>query len=178
MEYVVLTGEIVNGQIGCSASGRKFFARPVFGTVFQSIPSKEWLDKYKNEFFGLVDYAYAFQGSKNQHDKPLFMGVVPVNNAKYQGDNIENIHKIQTEKFSVELNDAQSTFTITSDKVTILIDADGRISIKNNATSLKKILTAMVKTYIKTKTIKQEPLSPDSINSAMDNLSEINKIFK
>lgn len=177
IEFVSLTGEIEKGLVGCESYGRHFFARPVFGTVFQSIPSQAWLDKYKKHFFGVVGY----ENQKNncQYDRPLFFGVTPINNDQYQGDNIEDRHKIRTAKFEIVINDTEETLQINSDNVNVLLDnKSGLVTIKNGKTSLKQILYNIMKTYLKTTTIDKKPLSPDSMNDAMDNIQEINKLLQ
>jgi len=177
MEFVTLTGEIEKGLVGCSSYGRHFFARPVFGTVFQSIPSQAWLDTYKKQFFGVVIY----ENQKNNKDfeRPLFMGVTPINSELYQGENIENKHKIRTKSFDIIIDDVEETLSISASNVDIVLEnKTGLISIKNGTTSLRKVLTNIVKTYLKTKTIDKKPLDVESMNSGMDNLTEVNKLFK
>ena len=110
IEYVTLTGEIKEGFIGCEAFGRKFFARPVFGSAFQSVPSVMWLNKWKKDFFGLV--AYENRKGENTYDRPLFMGVVPVNKIEYQNDNLEDKHKINTAKYRMHIDDTNEHLEI------------------------------------------------------------------
>lgn len=99
IEFVTLTGELHDGFVGCSAFGRNFFARPVHNTAFQSVPSAEWLAKYRKQYFGVVIY------EKEQHDRPLFIGVVPAEGAHSNNAAIENIHLIKTEKFGIFIDD-------------------------------------------------------------------------
>lgn len=110
IEYVVLTGELKDGMIGCSAFGRHFFARPIFGTAFQSVPSAMWLEKYKKHFFGLVTYEN--RKNESEHDRPLFLGVVPVQREEYKTPGLEDIHNINTSKYRVQINDAEEYLTI------------------------------------------------------------------
>lgn len=189
IEFVTLTGEMHEGHIGCSYMGRNFYAKPVLHTAFQSVPGKKWLKKYAKEFFGVVGYV------TDQLEKPILLGVVPIKQAKYKEPIFEDSHFIRSEKYSVEINDKDSTFSITGPKVSIKIDdakdaftlktskaeisinATGLVSIKNNQTSLKKVLTGILKTYLKTKTIDGKPLSPDSLTNATKDLIELSKLL-
>lgn len=110
IEFCTLTGEIENGMVGCKSFGKFFFARPVFGTAFQSIPSQMWLNKWKDHYFGLVTYEN--RKGENSHDRPLFLGVVPVKKAENQGSQLEDKHKINTAKYRVHIDDTNEHLTI------------------------------------------------------------------
>lgn len=62
-------------------------------------------------------------------------------------------------------------------KIKIHAKDTSKISIANNQTSLKKILLDILMMYMETKTV-SGPLTPDSIQSATNNMREVIKLFE
>ena len=78
---------------------------------------------------------------------------------------------------TVKLNDTKKTITVQANGAEIVMQADGRFSIKNGAMDLKTLLENMSMTYMKTKTITGDILGPDSIKSATQDIVDTNKLF-
>lgn len=77
----------------------------------------------------------------------------------------------------IKINDTKKYFSIQSNGAEVVINSDGKISLKNPSTDMKTILNDILTTYKNTKTIDQRPLSPDSIAAAELNILEVNKLF-
>lgn len=105
IEYVRLTGDFLDGLVGCSSYGRTFYARPVYATAFRSVASKEWVEKHSKHFFGVVAY------EKDKYDRPLLLGVVPIDREPYMKE-VENVHSINTVNFDIIIDDNNETVAI------------------------------------------------------------------
>lgn len=77
----------------------------------------------------------------------------------------------------VKLNDTKKTLTITVNGATIIINPTGQFTIQNQQTDLKIVLEDMMSTYLQTLTMMGDTLGPDSMNDAVNNIKEINKLF-
>lgn len=78
---------------------------------------------------------------------------------------------------TIKINDTKKTISINTNGAELMIDATGKFSIKNGSTDMKTVLINILMTYMKTITVIGEPLSPDSIQNAIDNIKEINTIL-
>lgn len=77
----------------------------------------------------------------------------------------------------IKINDTKKYISISTNGAEFKLDEKGLVSIKNGNTSLKKVLTNILQTYMKTTTVTGDALSPESINDAVDNLEELTKLF-
>lgn len=168
MEFCTLTGEMEKGLVGCKIEGRNFFARPVFGTAFQSVPSEKWLQKYHKQFFGVIAYENLKGG--DSYDRPLLMGVVPVNHGDYDKEAIENKHKVRTEKFEAVFDDLDDSFTLkhadgmqiffNKDKVVLAHDGAYKAVLGDKLVDLLKDLTDLLKSAKVNTSIGPQPFMP------------------
>lgn len=78
---------------------------------------------------------------------------------------------------TIKLNDTKKYITILSSGAEITINSEGKYTIKNGNTDMKTLLTNIITTYMETTTMDGEPLSVDSMNSAINNIKEVNKLF-
>jgi len=78
---------------------------------------------------------------------------------------------------TVKIDDTKKSITIQTNGAKIQIDENGLIALSNENTDLKSVLTNILKTYMKTETIMGGPLVPGSIQDAVDNLQELNKLL-
>lgn len=79
---------------------------------------------------------------------------------------------------TVILNDTKKYISISYNGATFIINSTGLFTLKNGNTDIKTLLQDILTTYMSTTTISGEPLSPDSMNDALNNLQEVNKLFQ
>lgn len=77
----------------------------------------------------------------------------------------------------VKLNDTKKTLTITINGASLIINPSGQFTIQNGKTDIKTLLTDILTTYLQTSTISGDVLGPDSMQDAINNIEEVNKLF-
>lgn len=79
---------------------------------------------------------------------------------------------------TIKINDTKKYITITTNGAEITINSAGLLSFKNKDTDMKTVLTNILTTYMKTVTIVGDVLDPDSLQNAINNIEELNKLFQ
>lgn len=80
--------------------------------------------------------------------------------------------------YKIQLNDKDNLLQMDANgKASITLNGSGLISIKNQSTDIRTLLQDFLTMYMSTLTIDGKPLSPISIEKAVDNLVTLQKLF-
>lgn len=78
---------------------------------------------------------------------------------------------------TIKLNDTKKYITILSSGAEVTINSTGQFRIKNGNMDMKTLLMNMLQTYMDTTTVDEEPLSAESIQAAVQNMQDVQKLF-
>jgi hypothetical protein len=120
--YAKLTGRLYQGCVECEGlHGITYMAKPVYAYPMISLPSEAWLKKYGNLFMAVLDF------EQDKKERPLFMGILPLDDKVFpEKDSAERTY-IVTEKFQVTISDDQERLTIAQlegAKQSVVINSD------------------------------------------------------
>lgn len=115
---------------------------------------------------------------KELQDKECYWFKTPKGNLVKINDTKKYISIETPNGYKVLLDDSNGKMILDAKGVaSITLNSSGLISIKNRDTDIKTLFTNILTTYMSTLTIDGKPLNPTSINSAVDNLVTLNKLF-
>lgn len=82
--------------------------RPIFSHPLISVPTKDWLDEYKDKFQAVVSYEGGFE------EKPFLLGLVPLRKNDFPSEGYDKNVYLISKKFRKWMDDANNKYIIES----------------------------------------------------------------